>query len=43
MVSEFFEKPHDTASEEIVKNCAGLAYAGEYQFFDYVTILNTPA
>jgi len=27
MVSEFFEKPHDTASEEIVKNCAGLAYA----------------
>ena len=31
MVSDFFEKPHDTASEEIVKNCAGLAYAGEYQ------------
>ena len=31
MVSEFFEKPHDAASEEILKNCAGLAYAGTYQ------------
>ncbi|KAF8730042.1 hypothetical protein AX14_005772 [Amanita brunnescens Koide BX004] len=27
MVSEFLEKPHDAASEEILKNCAGLAYA----------------
>ena len=30
MVSEFFEKPHDPASEEIVKNVAGVAYNGVY-------------
>ena len=28
MVSEFLEKPHDAASEEIVKNVAGVAYNG---------------
>ncbi|KAK2464322.1 hypothetical protein APHAL10511_003779 [Amanita phalloides] len=27
MVSKSFEKAHDVASEEILKNCAGLAYA----------------
>ena len=26
MVSEFFDKPYDAASEEVVKNCAGVAY-----------------
>ena len=26
MVSEFFDKPYDAATEEVVKNCAGVAY-----------------
>ena len=43
MVSEFFEKPHDPASEEIVKNVAGVAYNGVYPILQKIvpSILNS--